>query len=69
MELLRFNGSMNFHSEIIDKPHVNLIPTFDKFFDFVTVFWNIELESLFQDVKTTIPKDVTSMLSFTKQPL
>ena len=68
IEPMRSIGSMNFYSNFIDKIHVIIKPPFDLFFDNVKFHWNIELETLFQQSKTSVTKDVTRTLPNKNHP-
>ena len=67
-ELMQFNGSLNFSFEFIDKLHVNKWLMFHSLHYIIIFHWNNELETLFQQLKTSITKDVTLTLPDTKYP-
>ena len=59
---------MNIYSEIIEKLHVNLKPLYDLLRDCFNFHRNNELETSFQQTKTSITKDVTLTLPNTNHP-
>ena len=58
IELMRLIGSMNFYSNFFGIFHVNMKPLLDLFIDIAELVWNFELETLFQQNKTFISKNV-----------
>ena len=59
---------MNFYSNFIDKLHFNLKPLFGLLPDNLKFHRNNELGTLFEQIKTTITKDVTRTLPNTNSP-
>ena len=58
IELMRFIGSMNFLYKFMQTLHVIMKPLHALFHDNV-LFWNIEVEILFQNFDASNKKDVT----------
>ena len=67
-ELMKFIGSMNFYSKIDDIHHSHMQPLKDKLHDNVNFDWKNDLETLRQQVKISIARDVTLALSNTNHP-
>ena len=67
-ELIKFIGSTIFHHKSFDKLHVNMRPLFGSLPDNIETHWNIELETLFQQFKASITKNVTLTLPKTNHP-
>ena len=59
---------MNFYSKFIDRLHVIVKPLYGLLHDNNKFHWNNELETLFQQIKTKITKDVTLTLHNTIHP-
>ena len=68
IELMKFIGSLSFYSKYMDRLHVNMKPLYDSLHDSIKILWNIELETLFQQIKASITKDVTPTLPNTNHP-
>ena len=59
---------MNIYSKVIDKLHVSFGPLYHFLHDNVALHWNIELKIIFQQIVTSIKKDVTLTLHNTNHP-
>ena len=68
IELMRFIRSMNFFSNLKGKLRNNLKALYDLLLDSVEFHWNITMETLFQQTKTSITKDVTLTLPNENHP-
>ena len=69
IELMKFIGSLNFYSKYNDKLHVNMKTLYDWILDNVIFQWNKEPETLFQQIKTSILKNVTPPLPSINHPI
>ena len=67
-ELIRFIGSTIFHPKSFDKLHNKMRPLFGSLPDNIETYWNIELETLFQQIKPSTTKNVTLTLPKTNNP-
>ena len=65
---MQFLGSVNFDSKLIEKVHINLKPLYTLFHDDVKVQWTLELEKIFQDVKSSMTADTELTIPNTKHP-
>ena len=68
IELMKFIGTMKFHSEFIDTLYVNMRPLYDLLDGNIQIHWNNELETMFQQIKTYVTRDVTLKLPNTNHP-
>ena len=57
-KLMRFIGSKNFYSNLIDELHVKMKPLYGLFHVIIKLHWNLELKTLFQQIKISFTKDV-----------
>ena len=62
---MRIIGSINLNSEIHDKINVNMKPSYVLLHKKLKCHWNIELETLFQQIKTSNTKEFTPTLANT----
>ena len=62
IELMTFIGSMNFYSKPVDKLHVKMKPMYDLLHDYIEFNRNNELETLFQQYKSSSTKNVNLTL-------
>ena len=68
IELNMFIGSKNIYSKNIDELRVIMKPLYDLLRDSIMFHWNKELETLLQQIRTSITKDVILMLPTTSHP-
>ena len=61
-ELMRLFGSFFFYFKLIDNLHVHMKHLYDLLQDNVNFHWNKELDTLFQQAKTSFTKNVTLLL-------
>ena len=59
IDLKMFIGSINFSINFRDKLTASVKPLYKLLLDVITFHWNNELETRFQQIKTSITKDVT----------
>ena len=62
IELMSFIGSMKFYSKFFDKLRVNMKTLSDLLHDNNKFHWNDGLETLFQQIESSLTKDVTLTL-------
>ena len=62
---MRFIGLSYFYSKFIDELHVKMQALYELLHDNIELYWNNELETLFQQIETSITKDVTPTLPIT----
>ena len=68
VKFLLLLDSMNIYTNFTDKPHVNMKPLYDLLHDKIKFYWNKEPETLFQQIKTSLTKDVNLTLPKTNHP-
>ena len=65
---MQFLGSVNFYSKVIEKLHINPKPLYTLLHDDVKFQWTLELEKMFQDVKSAMTAETEITISNTKHP-